>query len=440
MRLISHVDGEEKFSAEGYWGNPGFAAIESESQVPSWIVRNDIGTSIFAVGFREQENWVDRMTLALATNFFFAIDRQEIEFSLNGGSVNINQASLDGILASEKLKQTAEDNDELLEFERAKRLIQCLHSDATQKHTISVPNLGDFTLHLLIAADLPREVHVIRNGIYICDNFAKFGQQMKRFPGTQEFIAVLEPARTEAGNIPSQLLKLLENPAHNAFEPERIVDAAERQKAKSQIKTLINSVREIIKSAAKIADVDRSKLEELSHLFAAGSTGATANDENAEKDPERFKYSAARKNQRNQPPATGGKGTVNRRGGPFPRTKKGVRTRNKPNKPAGAGLAVPLENVRSVISDKNSTHVRTIFFTPMKDANVEISVAASGLTDDVDLFVSGASEGTVVHGKIQTLVVGGQRASIEVTFSEPFAGPIELSASTVAKKTVQEGA
>lgn len=445
LRLISHVDGANKLSAEGYWGNPDFAAIETESDVPKWILRDDVGTSILAVGFREQENWVDRMTLSLAANFFVAIDRKEIEFSLNGGSIKMNQSSLDGILASAKLAQVAQDNDEQLELERAKMLMQCLRSDATERHTIPVPGLGDFTLHLLIAKDLPREVHVVRNGIYICDNFAKFGQPMKRFPGTREFIAILEPARTDAGKIPSHLLKQLENPAHDAFEPERIVDTAELQKAKNQIKALINGVRDIIKSAAKIEDIDTSQLDELSHLFAAGSAGTTPNDQNAEKDPERFKYGTARKGQRSQPPAAGGKGATKRRRGPLPGSipKKAVRTRNtssQPNKPAGSRQAMPLGDVRSVMSDKSNGHVRTIFFTPAADGNVEISVAAVGLGDDVELALSGTSEGKIVHGKMQTLVVGGQRACIEVTFAEPFVGPIELSASAVPETAVQEEA
>jgi len=145
LRLISHTDGDKKLSAEGYWGNPGFAAIENESEVPHWITRSDIGTSIFAVGFREQDNWVDRMALSLATNFFLAIDREQIEFSLKSGSIQINQPSLDGILASANIEQAAKDNDQLLELERARRLIRCIRSDAATRHRIS--RSGTWRIH-----------------------------------------------------------------------------------------------------------------------------------------------------------------------------------------------------------------------------------------------------------------------------------------------------
>jgi hypothetical protein len=90
------------------------------------------------------------------------------------------------------------------------------------------------------------------------------------------------------------------------------------------------------------------------------------------------------------------------------------------------------------MSDKSNSHVRTIYFTPAADGDVEISVAASGLGDDVELVLSGTSAGEIVRGKMQTSVIGGQRTCIEVTFAEPFVGPIELSASAVAGTTVQE--
>lgn len=443
LRLISHTDGEKKLGAEGYWGNPGFAAIEDESCVPPWITRKDIGTSIFAVGFREQENWVDRMALSLATNFFLAIDRQQIEFSLKSESVKISQHSLDGILASAHIKQAAEDNDQILELERAQRLLRCIRSDASSKHAIQVPGLGEFTLHLLIAEGLPREVHVLRNGIYICDNFAKFGLPMKRFPGTRQFIAVLEPATGETGKKPSELLKQLENPAHDAFEPERIIEVGDLQKAKTQIKTLINRVRDIIRSEANIEDLDRSQLEELSHLFAVGGAGGAADDENAEKDPDRFQFGEARKNQRTKPPAVGGKGLSRRRRGRNKDKERVIRTqktKTRTKKPAGTRTTISLEDVRSTMPINGDGHGRTIFFTPQATGNVEIMVAAAGLSDDVELVLNGASTGNVVKGKLKTAVIAGERMQVDVRFADPFSGPIELSANGDPQARAQEEA
>ncbi len=263
---------------------------------------------------------------------------------------------------------------------------------------------------------------------------------MKRFPGTREFIAVLEPATGETGRKPSELLKQLENPAHDAFEPERIVDTAALQKAKAQVKALISSVREIIRSEANIEDIDRSQLEELSHLFAAGGADGATDDENAEKDPDRFQFGEARKNQRAKSPAVGGKGASRRRRGPNKDHTRKVRThkaKRKTTKPAGSRPTVPLEDVRSAIPHKGDGHARTIFFTPMADGDVEITVAATGLGDDVELLLNGTSSGKVVKGKLKTTVTAGQRTQVDVTFVEPFVGPIELSANSFPEVAVQ---
>jgi hypothetical protein len=432
LRLISHTDGEKKLSAEGYWGRPGFEAVQDELEVPVWLRRAERGTSIYSVGFREQEHWVARMSLSLATNFFLAIDRREIEFSVGNGEVLINQSTLDSILADPQLEAAADETDQTDALLRARRLLTCVRSDAAQRHTISIRNLGDFTMHLLVAEGLPREVHVLRNGIYITNNFAKFGQPMKQFPRTREFIAVLEPARSDAGRAPSELLKQLENPAHDSFEPERIVDPQGLQAARAQIKALISKVREIIRATAKMEDIDRSQLDELSHLFAADGAKQDIGGQDEERDPEDVRFGEARRGRRAPPAGTSGTGSGRRRGGggrrgPSVRTGQGRRSRT----PAGTQAAVPLKWIRSVIPPKSDDRHRSIFFTPPISGHIELIVEASGLSSDAALRVATSDRGEVVGGRVRTFVEAGQRADLHITFAEAFSGPIELKATAV---------
>ncbi|MDN8617299.1 hypothetical protein [Variovorax ginsengisoli] len=423
LRLVSHTDGDKQLSAEGYWGNAGFTAIESSAEVPTWMARDEVGASIFSIGFREQDHWEDRMTLSLVTNFFLAIERGEIEFSVGGKP--INRVSLDSVLAGEMLQRIAAEADQLEELERARRLVECMRSEATLRRTISVSGLGNFMFHLLVKEGMPREVHVLRNGIYITDNFARFSEPLRRFPGTREFTAVLEPAQTPGGREPSSLLKRLENPAHDSLEPERIVDTSQREAAKKQIKSLIKQMRDIIRSVAKIDDISRSQLNELSHLFADGGDGGC---KNVEEDPERFLYGSARKNRRAKPPGALGKGTG--KGGA-----KGGATKMKTGKgdrrSAGGRPALPLRDLRSVLPDQKDASRRTIFFTPDMDGDMELSVAASGLSGDVELVVTGSSSGRTANGRIALRVRKGERVGVDVAFAEPFRGPIELTAIAV---------
>ena len=68
------------------------------------------------------------MRLSLATNFFLAIARNEIEFAVDG--IKLNQPSIDSILESDALAEIADASDETASLERAKRLMQCIRSDA----------------------------------------------------------------------------------------------------------------------------------------------------------------------------------------------------------------------------------------------------------------------------------------------------------------------
>lgn len=423
LRLISHANGTKRLSAEGYWGAPDFAAIEDMYRVPAWLRRNEVGTSIFSIGFREEPHWVERMTLSLATNFFLAIHRHEIEFTV--GDVIINNASLESILTSADLENVADQADELEELPRARRLLECTRSEAASRHKIPIQGLGEFTLHLLVKEGMPREVHVLRNGIYISDNFAKFSEPMRKFPGVREFTAVLEPSLSNEGRLPSALLKQLENPAHDTFEPERIVDKALRDESKKQVKALIRRVREVIREAAKMEDLSTSQLDELSHLFGVSGSG---NKEIEEADPARFAYGEARRGRRTPPPGgergRGGKGA----GGGRRLQERGAKRTPKTHPTAA------LQGVRSTLPDSTDLRRRTLFFTPDFDGELQFDVSAVGLSGDVRLPATKTSKGTVSDGCITLPVTAGDRISIDVRLADAFPGPIELSVKSAKAK------
>lgn len=436
LRLISHTDGDRKCSAEGYWGEAEFRAIENVSDVPSWLSRSEIGTSIYAIGFDERDHWAARMTHSLVTNFFAAIDRDQIQFEVDRKP--ITAISIDSVLADETLERLAREHDQLAELERARRLLLCIRSEAATRHTISVPQLGDFTLHLLVSEDLPREVHVLRNGIYITDNFENFSQPMRQFPGTREFTAVLEPSSGEAGRGPSALLKQLENPAHKAFEPDRITEPVAQKRAKDQIKKLITEVRKIIRTVAKIEEVENSRLDELSAMFADTGTTRDNGREDKESDPDAYVYQKPRRGTRQEATGVTGKGKGRKRSGTGreqtgSRTGKGKKTR----RPKGTSEAVPLEAIRSTVKN-GDPRVRTLWFTPSATGEILLAVEASGLTDDVGLELAASSAGTISSGRLRTNVRAGERIQLDVTLSEPFAGPIELSAVHFIATPIEE--
>ncbi|MDB5824181.1 MAG: putative calcium binding hemolysin, partial [Herminiimonas sp.] len=209
-----------------------------------------------------------------------------------------------------------------------------------------------------------------------------------------------------------------------------------RQKAREQIKYLIGQVREIIRSEAKIDDIERSQLDELTHLFADSGGNNDVAKQGDDEDPERFRYGDARKGKREQPDGINGHGAGKRRFGEEARkAKKSIGPGIDSGRRTGAQPAVPLQAIRSMIPDPLDARGRTLFFTPGSDGEIELEVAASGLSGDIRLIVSSASSGRAANGRIRKSVVAGERVSVGVTFAEPFSGPIELTASAV-KPTV----
>ena len=80
-------------------------------------------------------------------------------------------------------------------------------------------------------------IGIIRNGMFITDNLANFGEPFKRFPLYREFALVIEPASAAEG----EWFKRLENPSHNDLSAERITDPAMRQQGQKSFCLLYTS-------------------------------------------------------------------------------------------------------------------------------------------------------------------------------------------------------
>ena len=76
-------------------------------------------------------------------------------------------------------------------------------------------HLGHCVLWISQTADFPKKVAVIRRGMKITDRLPRL---QRGWGGCADFAAVCV-CQSDAGN---QLLRRMENPAHNAFEPERL--------------------------------------------------------------------------------------------------------------------------------------------------------------------------------------------------------------------------
>ena len=437
VKLVSHTGSEGQLRrATGYWGDPdGFRAVTARSLVPDWMGRNAVGTSIFCMGFRESEDWAERITYSLVSNFFCAIHRQQMVFAVNDGEISVNHNTLEHLLEREDVRRAAENTGHLADIEFARQLYRCLVSENAEEEVLELASgLGRIRVRILVAEGMPRRIGFIRNGMLITDNLRHFGQPLARFPGSRDFVALVEPEDTAA----RVLLKQLENPSHDGFSAERIPDPTKRSKATAAMSRLGREIRETIRGATSVRHEGAVVLDELGRYFAEPGQAEAEPDPTAEDDPEKYTYSSHRR-RRQRPraptPAGGqdgghsgtgtGSGEENGDG-----TGTGFGTGSGGRGTRGKRDTILLRDVRNRIrtGDGGLPVSRDLYFTPGKGGPIEITVQATGVNVADRLGVVGTDTGETGSGVLLLDVAEGERCSVTVSFDEPYDGPIELLA------------
>ncbi len=434
VQLVSHRDanGTER-TAKGYWGHPEhFLAVETPALIPEWLRRETKGTSVFSIGFRGREDWVDRMTVPLLSNFFAAVDDGDIEFEVGDSARTVNSETLAELLEESAIEEAGEEASHGDDIRLARQLYRCRKSDKAVTKRFCVDDLGEFTAKILVEEGMPKRVAIVRNGMLIAQSLEHFGDKFARFPGARDFIMLVEPADDEA----SKVLKSLENPQHNAFSAGRLDDPAKQKRVTRAMKRLIHEIRTLIRENAEITGGDAVKLDELGEFFAdAGSEEAKV--PSAENDPETIRFTPAKcvRPKPRKPVArhaegdeggaghddgAGGLGTDGKGGG------SGAGEGGDGSK--GQQPVIRLAAVRNV---EQSPRTRKVFFTPDEAGDIELTFLATGIYDETELRIanaSGAAKCSASRGRVELSVDQGARVEIEVTFDDDYTGPVEVSA------------
>lgn len=434
VKLVSHRDGSGTLRrATGYWGETaGFVAVTDPGLVPTWLQRNEIGTSIFCIGFRQTAHWAHRIGYSLITNFFAAIHREEMEFEVDGGSLRINRNTLGAIFEDQQIRAAAEEAGHLAALEFSYELYQCLISAETNSGPLVVSGLGGLELHILLGENLPKRVGIIRNGMLIADSLVHFGDKLERFAGSRDFIALLEPTSHNA----IRLLRSLENPTHDGFSAERIANPSKREAAELQMRHLAKELRRKLQEHTAIAYEDEVTLDDLDDKFAEPAGGNRPPDPNAEEDPERFTFKPPppRRHRRKAAAAKGSQGGRGKGGGGG-----GTKPGTGPDKGSGSGghghvgtdRPVPLNDLRNIELTEGKT--RRVYFTPTETGRIALGLSATGVNGAEPLRIVGSNLGNPEDGIVWIDVKEKERVAIELEFDEPYPGPIEANA------TAQEG-
>ena len=256
--LTSHADQDgDMRQGTGFWGvKDGCREIQDEDEDIPDLFRfpfgQDVpGTSVYVMGFSKtmEQSWSQKMIRSVICNFFYSISERRLKIRIKPEE-HFSELEISG----DSLGRTFEllvanrgfENDR--EIEKAKFYWMLSREERAEKREKEIPGLG--VCRLLVQTNgLPsssgwlKRVGIVRgSGMMITDEQPK----LKRFRGVDDFLALCICEDT-AGN---QLLREMENPQHNRFEPERILAGDRRRKATGALDKLVEWIRECVEEIA----------------------------------------------------------------------------------------------------------------------------------------------------------------------------------------------
>ncbi|KZB54994.1 hypothetical protein [Thalassospira xiamenensis] len=433
VSLMSHTakDGVHRLS-EGYWGRSNFKAHEDPQEVPEWLRRDELGTTVCAVGFRNSPDWKMRITYSLIENFFYAVHKDQMEFSIDDGSTEINRNNLSALFSDEKIRAAAKSHGAIEKFSVSEKLYYCISSEKSVVHNLDIHGLGKVQVTILVEDDLPKKVCILRNGMLIADNLSHFGDAFARFDGCRDFIAVVVPLDDRG----IELIKRLENPRHDGLSAERLISAEERSQVVPIIKRLAKEIRSVVRKAAVNEFGDSEDALEMRQYFGDDPGHAEDAAKSSQDNPEKITYTVMPRDKPKKYSSVSAKsgdgGGKSNGEGPGPGGGRGPRLGKKPrpftgeNSGKGASKSIYLEDVRYFSQAGEIQH--RLFFTPEEGGTLLIKFEATGVNEAVPLVVIEAENGSVKNGRVSCEVSAGTRHSITVRFAEKYSGPVSISA------------
>lgn len=323
------------------------------------------------------------------------------------------------------------------QFNNSKDYLSCLH-DSPNVIIVDTQSqsLGLCELRILVGEGLPKKVCFLRNGMLISDSLSLPG--LKSFSDFKDFVAVFE-CKSSKG---IELLRAMEPPRHDDFEPERLTGKDEQQKGKKALKDIASWIREMLKRNAKDPVSEITTLDELREYFS-DDTGDGDGKPAEEKNPMGAIVIRAKPIQPRsirpivtedpgnglgdeQEGGEGGGGSDGAGGGDSESGGKGTaeggqgQSSNKP----GVGLI----NLRALNTSAKS---RRVFFTPTQTGSISISLFEAGADIDREIPIKESSIGELKNGRLILEVEKGIRVSIEMGLVNKFTGALKVVAHEI---------
>lgn len=446
--LMSHDDPEgNRHHGIGFWGvtDKCQPIIGFDQAMPSWLVRSTssegakehIGTKLVILGFDSNNKWEESLAASIVENFFGAISSGKLVVDIQN-KYHITSSNLAEIFASEEILEAIEqEKDEPDQFKNSSAYHTCVTEHAeTYIETTQNLQLGLCELKILPREGLPKKVAFLRNGMFISDRLNLPG--LKNFSEFKDFVAVFHCKDSKG----IELLRAMEPPRHDDFEPDRLPTKEEQQKARRALRDMATWIREMLRRRAKDPVSEVTRIDELKEFFAdesADGKGAATEEVNPFG---KVSIKAKPVTHKKSPPVGSG----------IPSNSDGADTSDGDggggndgegggNGQGGAGSSeggtggadsakplAPILNPRAVIVSSNS---RRLAFTPLSEGTYEVALFESGADSEYPVSILKSQHGSVTSGKVRISAKKNQRLVLDVELSENFSGALKVVAHEV---------
>jgi hypothetical protein len=446
--LMSHDEGANRRQGAGFWGihERCQPVLGYSPDLPAWVQRSNSdaelpsvrGTKLTIIGFDSSPGWEESLAVSVAENFFGAIHSGKLEVDINGKHL-LEQTSIDGFFSDPDIRIAIEKHkNEPDQFDNCSKYLSALQ-DSPEVIVVDseMQHLGLCQLRILLDEGLPKKVCALRNGMFISDSLALPG--LKNFSDFKEFVAVVE-CKNKKG---VELLRAMEPPRHDDFEPERLPSKEDQKKGARALRDLAAWIRDMLKRHARNEVHEVTTLDELKEYFADES-GEGEGQGTEEINPEgkiiirlkalNPKSKLAKKTQQGAE-GDGGDDGEGGGGGSGDGGGDGLGGKGPGEGGSGSGSGgesqkptVEISNIRAIVKDPKT---RRISFTPASSGKISIGVMEAGADSDYDISIVSSDTGALNKGKVIVDVTKNSRITLTVSLNENFTGALKVVAHEV---------
>jgi hypothetical protein len=456
--LMSHDQDGQRKQGIGFWGAKEKCqpVIGVSKELPKWIQRENSalskrsqGSKLTVLCFDAVKNWEEHLAASVAENFFGAILKGDLRVEIED-KYTLDQTTINEFFENDTIRASIIEDEKLKQFDNCKHYLAALRGGTEVIIEESERSeLGMCQVRILIGDKLPKRVCVLRNGMFITDSLIG----LKSFYDFKDFVAVFHCQSTK-GN---ELLRAMEPPRHDDFEPDRLPTKDEQKKGQKALKGLSTWIRDMLKRHAKDPVSEVTEIDELKDFF--GDEGDADSGKGTEEinpygdvkitaKPIRPKvastenYGSINDNANDEggddDVSGGGKGATGTKGGSNSSDRdKGEESTGHTSNPdasgntggsgnsTGGGVQKSLVDINNVRAILNGTRTRKLAFTPVKSGKIAVHLKEAGADSDYDISIIKSDKGDITNGGIILDVEAGRRVSLDIELNQDFSGALK---------------